>query len=58
MSNQNTPTHDGWNHRWGCPPITTPKKETIDHKMLPEEQTETLPEDNAPKKTMTTEDLY
>ena len=24
MSNQNTPTHDGWNHRWGCPPIKTP----------------------------------
>ncbi len=27
MSNQqDIPTHDGWNHRWGCPPITSPKK--------------------------------
>lgn len=25
MNNQNIPTHDGWNHRWGCPPITIPK---------------------------------
>ena len=25
MNNQDIPTHDGWNHRWGCPPITIPK---------------------------------
>ena len=22
MYNPNIPTHDGWNHRWGCPPIS------------------------------------
>jgi len=22
MNNLNTPTHDGWNHRWGCPPLS------------------------------------
>ena len=22
MNNQNIPTHDGWNHRWGCPPLS------------------------------------
>ena len=32
MNNQDIPTHDGWNHRWGCPPITeTKKQKTIDN---------------------------
>ncbi len=22
---EDIPTHDGWNHRWGCPPIKSPK---------------------------------
>ena len=22
MNKLNTPTHDGWNHRWGCPPLS------------------------------------